>query len=149
MTGRATPAQFAGWLTIPEVCDELQITPEEWDAWREPGDKPLQVMGPDGQPRIRADHLDRWLDSRTLDASDEAPADASSTAGTDAYRVTIEHRDGTAEHHTTARDDAYQLVLDELLNPTPGVSRVDIRPVTGAVCGGHDDQGDDHRGDDE
>lgn len=51
------------------------------------------------------------------------------SATTPAYLVTIDHRDGTSEHYTTSRNAAYALVLDELRAPTPGICRIDIRPV--------------------
>lgn len=46
-----------------------------------------------------------------------------------AYRVTIDHQDGTSEHHDTTQEAAYGLVLDELRAPTPGVTRVEVRAL--------------------
>jgi hypothetical protein len=69
----------AEWLTIAQVCADLQVTEPEWNTWREAGDTPLHIVTPDGQLRVRAADYARWLDSLAVDddASAEALRDAS------------------------------------------------------------------------
>jgi hypothetical protein len=61
-------APRADWLTIAQVCADLQVSETEWDAWRQAGDTPLHVVMPDGQLRVRAADYARWLDGLTDDA---------------------------------------------------------------------------------
>jgi hypothetical protein len=78
-------APRAAWLTIDQICAELQVSETEWNAWRTAGDTPLHVVMPDGQLRVRAADLERWLDTLTDDnASPRASADASRSSATDA-----------------------------------------------------------------
>jgi hypothetical protein len=64
------------WLTIPEVCAVLRITPDQWAAWHEePGDVPLQLITSDGARRVRAADLERWLDARTVEPLDDLDDD--------------------------------------------------------------------------
>jgi len=69
----------AEWLTIAQVCADLQVTEAEWHTWREAGDTPLHVVMPNGQLRIRLAHYLRWLDD--LQAA-EAARDDSEAPGT-------------------------------------------------------------------
>lgn len=56
------------WLTIAQVCDDLQVTEAEWNAWRAAGDTPLHMVMPGGQLRVRAADYARWLDGLADDA---------------------------------------------------------------------------------
>ena len=48
-----TPDYSAGWwITIPQICAELQITEDDWQEWRRGGQTPQQVTGPDGIARV-------------------------------------------------------------------------------------------------
>ncbi len=60
------------WLTVAEVCGYLQVTADEWRAWQAQGDTPMHATGADGELRVRAADFERWLDARTVDASDGA-----------------------------------------------------------------------------
>ncbi len=53
------------WLTIPQICADLQVSEAEWAQWRERGETPLHVIGDDGRPRVRVRDFDRWIDSLT------------------------------------------------------------------------------------
>jgi hypothetical protein len=59
------------WLTVAQVCADLQVTEAEWEAWRAAGDTPLHIAMPSGELRLRAADYAQWLDARTVD--DDAP----------------------------------------------------------------------------
>jgi hypothetical protein len=69
------------WLTVAQVCEELQITADEWNAWRAAGNTPLHLAMPGGQLRVRAADFDHWLDALTV--PDEPPAEARTRAKAD------------------------------------------------------------------
>jgi len=55
----------AEWLTVAEVCADLQVSETEWHAWRAAGETPLHIAMPGGQLRVRAADYQRWLSART------------------------------------------------------------------------------------
>jgi hypothetical protein len=57
---RMEPA--AEWLTVPEICAELGVTPDEWQQWRVDGTAPPHhVTG--GTARVHRVTFEAWLDS--------------------------------------------------------------------------------------
>jgi hypothetical protein len=50
------------WLTVPQVCAELHITPEEWQQWRAEGHTPRHIVT-DGTARVRRTDLNAWMDA--------------------------------------------------------------------------------------
>lgn len=52
------------WLTVDDVCTELQIARSTWEKWRQKGVAPKAVRLPNGQLRIRREWLDAWLADR-------------------------------------------------------------------------------------
>jgi predicted DNA-binding transcriptional regulator AlpA len=67
------PAEFSsgtgsrhlrGMLTIPEVCEELQISRSTFYDWRAKRTAPRCVKLPNGALRVRRTDLDCWLDMR-------------------------------------------------------------------------------------
>jgi hypothetical protein len=81
-----TATNRAGWLTIAQVCADLQVTEDEWNTWRAAGDTPLHAVMPDGQLRVRTADYELWLDSRPADddAFVESLNDTSRPAAADA-----------------------------------------------------------------
>jgi hypothetical protein len=72
--------QTGRWLSIPEVCAYLKITPDEWADWRAKGDTPLHIIGRDGQARIRRCDLARWLEQAESSPDDvPCPCDGLAT----------------------------------------------------------------------
>jgi len=53
------------WLTVPDVCADLQVSESEWHTWRARGDTPLHIAMPGGQLRVRVADYERWLSDRT------------------------------------------------------------------------------------
>ncbi|MFF7634271.1 helix-turn-helix transcriptional regulator [Kitasatospora sp. NPDC008050] len=49
-------------LTLPEVCDELQISRSTFYDWRQKNRAPRCIKLPNGELRIRRMDLDDWLD---------------------------------------------------------------------------------------
>lgn len=49
-------------LTLAELCEELQISRSTFYDWRAKGRAPRCFKLPNGDLRIRRDHLDRWID---------------------------------------------------------------------------------------
>jgi excisionase family DNA binding protein len=60
---RTDPAGI--WLTVTEICRNLQIPHAEWETWRERGQTPLHRVLPGGTLRVRRADFDNWLDSLT------------------------------------------------------------------------------------
>lgn len=58
---RPAPAELSRWLTIADICAEIDVTPEEWQAWRRQGKTPRHVVM-DGTARVRRSDLAAWLD---------------------------------------------------------------------------------------
>lgn len=56
------PTQPSRWLTIPDICADLDVTPEEWQVWRLRGQTPPHVVL-DGTAHVRRTDLDTWLDT--------------------------------------------------------------------------------------
>ncbi|SFP03643.1 hypothetical protein SAMN04489713_111127 [Actinomadura madurae] len=56
------PANPDEWLTVPDICAEIDATPEEWQAWRILGNTPPHAVL-DGTARVRRGDLDAWLDA--------------------------------------------------------------------------------------
>ena len=52
------------WLTVGDVCTELQIARSTWEKWRQKGVAPKAVRLPNGQLRVRCEWLDAWLADR-------------------------------------------------------------------------------------
>jgi hypothetical protein len=46
------------------------------------------------------------------------------------YSITITSDDGTAEHYELPQDAAYEMMLSELANPTPGCTGVRMETIT-------------------
>ncbi|MGI8817451.1 MAG: helix-turn-helix transcriptional regulator [Pseudonocardia sp.] len=55
-----TPRQH---LTIPAVCDELEVARSTFYDWRAKGRAPRCIKLPNGEIRIRRIDLERWLTS--------------------------------------------------------------------------------------
>ncbi len=53
--------QQSQWLTVNEVCTDLQIARSTWEMWRQRGVAPKAVRLPNGQLRIRREWLDEWV----------------------------------------------------------------------------------------
>ncbi|WP_067808139.1 helix-turn-helix domain-containing protein [Actinomadura formosensis] len=73
-TGQAPPAPAPGspgeWLTVPQICAELNIAPEDWRDWRAQGHTPRHVIT-DGTARVRRVDLETWMSLRpTVDLFD-------------------------------------------------------------------------------
>jgi hypothetical protein len=51
------------WLTIPQICEALQVTPQELADWATNGFAPVPEMGPDGIGRVHRADYQAWLDS--------------------------------------------------------------------------------------
>jgi predicted DNA-binding transcriptional regulator AlpA len=51
-------------LTVPEVCEELQISRSTFYDWRQKRIAPKCISLPNGKLRIRRTDLDLWLDTR-------------------------------------------------------------------------------------
>jgi excisionase family DNA binding protein len=52
------------YLTIAELCKELDISPSTFYEWRAKGRAPRCIKLPNGAIRIRRTELERWLDGR-------------------------------------------------------------------------------------
>lgn len=50
-----------GWLTIDEVCEELQISRDTFYDWRKKGRAPKCAKLPNGSLRIRRAVLDKFM----------------------------------------------------------------------------------------
>lgn len=50
-------------LTIADVCAELGVARSTFYDWRAKGTSPTCLRLPNGELRIRRDHLDAWLAS--------------------------------------------------------------------------------------
>jgi hypothetical protein len=55
------------WVTVAQICDDLQVTADEWHAWRVAGDTPTHFRLPDGTFRVNASEYAFWLESRAVD----------------------------------------------------------------------------------
>jgi excisionase family DNA binding protein len=53
-----------GMLTVPEVCEELQIVESTFYDWRAKGTAPPCIKLPNRKLRIRRADFDAWLESR-------------------------------------------------------------------------------------
>jgi hypothetical protein len=113
----------AEWLTIAQVCAELQVSETEWGAWREAGDTPLHVVMPSGQLRVRAADVERWLDSR----ADDTPTEQVSEARTEPRTRT--EPDPHGNPYAYGDDPA----ILGLLRPLPAWRRQHIRDVIDAA----------------
>ncbi len=51
-------------LTIPQVCDELQVARSSLDLWRRLGTAPRFIRLPNNSLRCDRADLERWLESR-------------------------------------------------------------------------------------
>jgi hypothetical protein len=61
------------WLTVPQICVELDITPEEWQQWRAEGNTPPHTVI-DGTARVLRTDLDAWMKTLAT-TSPENPTD--------------------------------------------------------------------------
>lgn len=50
------------WLTVPEVCERLAISPKTWEKWRARRVGPPVRRLPNGQLRVSEVALDEWLE---------------------------------------------------------------------------------------
>ena len=51
-------------LTVPEVCEDLQIAQSTFYEWRTKGTGPRCIKLPNGQLRVRRSDLEAWLGAR-------------------------------------------------------------------------------------
>lgn len=51
----------SGNMTIPEVCEELNVSRSTFYDWRAKGKAPRCIKLPNGAIRVRRSELDRWL----------------------------------------------------------------------------------------
>src|SRR5882724_6739961 len=51
-------------LTVPEVCDELNVAKSTFYDWRTKGRAPRCIRLPNGDLRIRRSELERWIEAR-------------------------------------------------------------------------------------
>lgn len=56
-------------LTIPELCEELRISPSTFYDWRAKRKAPRCIKLPNGAIRVRRADLDVWLANMTEDAA--------------------------------------------------------------------------------
>lgn len=57
-----TSETAAWWLTVPEVCALLSISPHLWERWCRQGSAPEHTTGADGVARVHRADLTAWLD---------------------------------------------------------------------------------------
>ncbi|AYG82819.1 hypothetical protein DWB77_05006 [Streptomyces hundungensis] len=50
-------------LTLPEVCDELNVSRSTFYDWRQKHRAPRCIKLPNGDLRVRRSDLDKWLDA--------------------------------------------------------------------------------------
>jgi hypothetical protein len=55
------------WITVPEICDALRVTPRELAEWASRGRAPTAETCPDGVQRIHRTQYNTWLDSMSED----------------------------------------------------------------------------------
>jgi hypothetical protein len=81
--------ELRGWLTVPQILEDLQVTAEEWHAWRAAGDTPAHATMPDGTLRVNAAEYNLWLEDRVTDLAEalDHQADASAVVQPDASRA--------------------------------------------------------------
>ncbi|WP_055566997.1 helix-turn-helix transcriptional regulator [Streptomyces atriruber] len=48
-------------LTVPEVCEELNVSRSTFYDWRQKGRAPRCIKLPNGDLRVRRNDLDHWL----------------------------------------------------------------------------------------
>lgn len=60
----ATVSRLHAMLTIPEICDELQISRSTFYEWRQKGRAPRCITLPNGSLRVRRSDFDSWLNAR-------------------------------------------------------------------------------------
>ena len=65
-TGPAISELPRPWLTVAEVCAELQVPRSTWEKWRQRDVAPKAIRLPNGQLRIRRAWLDEWISERSL-----------------------------------------------------------------------------------
>ncbi|MFF4230072.1 helix-turn-helix transcriptional regulator [Streptomyces sp. NPDC001820] len=51
-------------LTVPELCEELQVSRSTFYNWRQKGRAPRCIKLPNGDLRVRRSDLNHWLDDR-------------------------------------------------------------------------------------
>lgn len=52
------------YLTVAELCDELEISRDTYYKWRAKGTAPRCIKLPNGDLRIRREALEDWLTNR-------------------------------------------------------------------------------------
>lgn len=58
------------WLTVEQVCDELQVSRRTFDWWRARRSGPRCVrLGGNGPVRIKRCWLEEWIDQNDPDAA--------------------------------------------------------------------------------
>ncbi|TDB85591.1 DNA-binding protein [Actinomadura sp. KC216] len=73
MTSLIYPPQW--WITVPEICDALRVTPPEMANWASRGRAPAAETCPDGIQRIRRTEYDAWIDSMAEDTPESEGTD--------------------------------------------------------------------------
>lgn len=61
MTIAKPKLRLRGMLTLPEVCEELQISRSTFYDWRQKKRAPRCIKLPNGDLRVRRSDLDDWL----------------------------------------------------------------------------------------
>jgi predicted DNA-binding transcriptional regulator AlpA len=56
------PATARNMLTLPELCEELEISRSTFYEWRQKHRAPRCIKLPNGELRIRRVDLEDWLD---------------------------------------------------------------------------------------
>jgi len=61
---------LAGWLTVDQVCEELQVSRRTFDRWRARRTGPRCVrLGGNGPVRIKRCWLEDWIDESGPDTT--------------------------------------------------------------------------------
>jgi len=128
------------WLTIAQVCADLQVTETDWHAWRQAGDTPLHIVTPSGQLRIRAADYARWLDSLTDDDASRSSIPLESRCTDEANAAAHgEHAPAALKRGAfmAAPGTAPAAAVLGLLRPLPAYRRQRIRDAIDAAgdCG--------------
>jgi predicted DNA-binding transcriptional regulator AlpA len=70
LAGRTERELLAGWLTVDQVCEELQVSRRTFDRWRARRTGPRCVrLGGNGPVRIKRCWLEDWIDESGPDTT--------------------------------------------------------------------------------
>jgi predicted DNA-binding transcriptional regulator AlpA len=62
-TAKPTPGEAKRFVTIDQICDDLEISRSTYYTWRGSGKAPVGKKLPNGSVRIPVDVYEAWLDS--------------------------------------------------------------------------------------